>query len=311
MTTDFDKLLSNPGCFFDRDDRDYRLGNKQLAASNAGFIEIDAGAGRAIVLKKRISDYPKEFEWSKIKFSPLKPVIEVCEDQGSAPMCVAFAICAALQARKNVARKPLDGYVRLSESHVWRRIKDRNMDGLGPDRGTFPSVALKLIKDEGVCYQNEWPNFDDHPATSYEQVAASAIKNKFEKYSLLLGRDALKFSVSNYGPVPVSFLASESWFGDAYSITKNRGAEFGHEVMVCDYYDHGVRFANSWGVDWGMGGYGYMTWDYFDKYCQSAYQLIDLEMIDKDSVENDWVLYDKKALLWYVKNWFRRKLKLA
>ena len=39
----------------------------------------------------------------------------------------------------------------------------------------------------------------------------------------------------------------------------------GHAVLLCWYDDKTVGWQNSWGTEWGCGGFGRMSWDQFEE----------------------------------------------
>jgi hypothetical protein len=80
----------------------------------------------------------------------------------------------------------------------------------------------------------------------------------------------LKWALHRYGCCVVGFRINSDWMNvntrsGWIANTRNPRPEGGHAVLVCYYDRHGVGFQNSWGVQWGVSGFGRMTWDQFGR----------------------------------------------
>lgn len=54
------------------------------------------------------------------------------------------------------------------------------------------------------------------------------------------------------------------WTDTAYVIRE------GHAVAIVGYNDRGFLIKNSWGTDWGLSGYGWVSYDYHRLFCDEA-----------------------------------------
>jgi C1A family cysteine protease len=74
--------------------------------------------------------------------------------------------------------------------------------------------------------------------------------------------------LANVGPLAASFLIYDDWNSfnfsqpKAYKWNGKGNPTAGHSVLIVGYDDNigGWIFRNSWGPDWGMGGYGYIAY---------------------------------------------------
>jgi hypothetical protein len=162
-------------------------------------------------------------------------------DQGNIGDCTAEAICGAVSTR------PFGRHMR--SQRTCRRVyhAETLIDGLGAawppnDRGSSGLAACK------IALQRDWISRYDHAFTL--NAALSALQA---------------------GPV----ITGVPWM-DSFDrpnpnglCTWTPGAQVrgGHEVCVVgiDVTARTVRFANSWGPDWGFHGYGQWTWDTWER----------------------------------------------
>ena len=183
-------------------------------------------------------------------------------DQGDLGSCTANAIGAALefdQMKQKLAYSV--------PSRLFIYYNERALEGtIDSDSGAQIRDGIKVVASQGACPEEMWPYVDAafanrppapcykyaklHPAVQYARVAQDAGQMKavlaagypfvfgFTVYESFEGDDVAK---SGIVPMPGS---AEATLG-------------GHAGMAVGYDDASQRFLvrNSWGADWGMGGY--------------------------------------------------------
>lgn len=85
---------------------------------------------------------------------------------------------------------------------------------------------------------------------------------------ILGDRRTLKFAIHEFGVCIASFNITSEWnsVGKNGKIPELRKSNImgGHAVLICGYDSEGVYIQNSWGVNWGLYGFGFLGWDQFD-----------------------------------------------
>ena len=159
-------------------------------------------------------------------------------------------------------------------SRLFIYYNERFSDGtVNEDAGSEIRTGIKTIAKEGVCPETMWPyvisKFRNKPT---EACYTEALKHRAIKY-MRVDQDLvhLKACLSEGYPIVFGFNVFESFESDEVAKTgkvpmplpkeKNIG---GHAVVIVGYDDEQQVFIvrNSWGEDWGDGGYFYMPYAY-------------------------------------------------
>jgi C1A family cysteine protease len=189
-------------------------------------------------------------------------------DQGQEGSSTGFAVAAALEYQ---IRKSLGQQVRLSPRFLYYASREREHAEM-QDVGATISDAVLVAKERGVVADSVWPyvagQYASHPPASvdgakhYRAAKTVRLSNLAEIKSALAG-----------GPVVAGITAYPSAFR-----TKSDGlvpmpgtseqVVGGYPICVVGYDDQRklLKFESSWGVAWGEHGYGYLSYDYVEKY---------------------------------------------
>ena len=90
-------------------------------------------------------------------------------------------------------------------------------------------------------------------------------------------RRALQFAIHEYLVCIGSFEITDEWNAiNRKGIIPNWGADKqsigGHAVLICGYDPDGIYIQNSWSRSWGLYGFGFLSWEQFDR--QFKYGLV-------------------------------------
>ena len=165
---------------------------------------------------------------------------------------------------------------KISLSRLQLYMTNRAIDGssLTEDTGATVRGCMKAISKYGLCNEKIWSydilNFDKlAPSSAFRNLykltnfVYTFIKQDSKSIKEVLVSDkpiligiAIYSSfestnVTNYGVIPMPDINNEDLLG-------------GHAILLVGYDDKTkvFKFQNSWGVEWGDKGYGYIPYDY-------------------------------------------------
>jgi C1A family cysteine protease len=201
----------------------------------------------------------------------LRPGCPALYDQGDLGSCTANAIGAAIEFDQMKQKLPV-----ATPSRLFIYYNERAIEGtIDQDSGAQIRDGIKSVASDGACPETMWgyveANFATpppspcyeyaklHPAVQYDRVTQDA--------------NQMKACLASGYPFVFGFTVYESFEGDAVAksgmvpMPADSETEVGgHAVMAVGYNDSIERFLvrNSWGPDWGVGGYftipyGYLT----------------------------------------------------
>jgi C1A family cysteine protease len=202
---------------------------------------------------------------SSVDFSQLMPSVW---DQGSLGSCTGHAIAAAVQLEQRQWHPKWD----FTPSRLFIYYNERSVEGtISEDAGAMIRTGIKTVVNQGVCREDLWPyNIDVfakkptvaayknallHKAILYQRVpqTQAAIKH------VLAGKTCVVFGFSVYE----SFESQEVARSGIAQMPKTREKLLGgHAVCAVGYDADYVLVRNSWGEDWGIGGYFKLPWSY-------------------------------------------------
>lgn len=192
-------------------------------------------------------------------------------DQGVRPTCIAFAVTASHEARR------ADGIELSSEYLFWA---SRQRDGLPVDAGyTTVAGVREALKDAGQPADTDWPYDEARTiSTAYKPPRSPTTLFKRDSTEKPVSGQVLRTLLS-HGLVPVIVIevtepdfqrAPNGRVPSGDSSTALGGWLHAVSVVGCgqDSTTDCVVVRNSWGPDWGVGGYGVLTFDYLTLHLQ-------------------------------------------
>lgn len=213
--------------------------------------------------------------------------------------CVAHSIASArtiIYARNNsiLDKDKITSY--LFSPH-WIYYNNKSADDNECSMGLSLANTILSLADTGMPYMAyvEYPEyfpFTQKPLCSYYPPSISddklnATDYTLDKAYLLKNLEDVKLSISKGMPVvfgmqvPKSFknaVNQELWVPN---LGDQSGLKYGHAILIVGYddYKHGgaVEILNSWGEDWGKGGYIWIKYTDLLKYITSQVFALDAD----------------------------------
>ncbi len=201
-------------------------------------------------------------------------------DQGQLGSCTANAVCAALQYDLSLDLAPKKARRR---SRLDLYYGERSLEGsLGEgDTGAIGRDGFKYAQQTGVLLEAKWPYTDMTGTTpwgaaypDYEGPPPAGKRHKLAKpYAAVTKTEAhIKAVLSNQQTVAIGFTVYDAFESSEVAQTGvvdlPGASEYplgGHEVLLVGYLASHPDYAlarNSWGSDWGLGGYFLWAWEY-------------------------------------------------
>jgi Cysteine protease len=210
-------------------------------------------------------------------------------DQGRLGSCTANAGVAAFMMLKSTDTE---------HSRLYQYYMERYIEGTtGEDAGAYMRDIGKSLRRYGVCTEPLWPyiekKYTEDPPDSADNEAGNY---KISAYRSVTGVSGIKYQLAAGTPVMIGIEVYPSFEtvtsdGVVPMPGKKETCLGGHAVLAVGYDDNyktaksGCLFSlfsaffgtssgntgylivrNSWGADWGDGGYFYLPYSYLEKY---------------------------------------------
>lgn len=180
-----------------------------------------------------------ESEWESIDLRPLVPKVdgaEVILNQGSTSECCPHAYCAAAHLLDAIAGRP---FVKYSPAWLYRFCNG------GRDAGASLDDVIATANERGLLpadvYETMTAWRTDPPANAPEVAKLRTIK---EWWDIPTTKHLVSSLQRRTGPAVIGV----RWRGGG-----------GHALCCCGWdRSKGFKIQNSWGSDWGDGGFGWL-----------------------------------------------------
>lgn len=225
------------------------------------------------------------------------------KNQGSLGSCVAFAVCAVKEWQEKKEWKEkynLKKDYNLSEQWIYQKCKA--IDIWPKQQGTSFRYAMKVLSKQGVPVEHGWeynPKVIGMPEKWAEEIANWY---KCGSYWRIYNLEELKTLLVNNGPQAIGILCFNGIYNPENGIVpmppKSKKHTGGHAIAVVAYDDNTqlLKFKNSWGDKWGDNGYGYISYEYFEKYCLDAWHFSDNFFYKNKVFNENYIVKEKKEV---------------
>ena len=232
-------------------------------------------------LRDRMKVYemvPSSLEYPTVD---LRQYVTVIYNQGRLNSCTANAVCSAY---KLDLKKDSVSYV-FDSSRLFLYYKTRVMeDRVSEDSGASIRDTVKSIA-KGVCKESSWPydtdRFKEKPCQSaYDEATGNVVS---EYVRLHPDVDQFRACLKDNSPFVFAFTVFENFLyidnpRSMMSIPVPNEKILGHHAVVAVGYDDRSRvftILNSWGKNWGDGGYFYMPYEFISdsKWCRDFWKI--------------------------------------
>jgi len=225
------------------------VGNGQRYKELAEKLKFEHDLKNDLEIEYNVLALPKKWDWRE--HGAVTPV----KNQQQCGSCWAFSATGALEGWNFIQNKTL---VSFSEQQL--------VDCVTADQGCnggLPTDAFDYTAQKGVETEADYPYTAEDGKCKYKAKSSTKVNGGYKTVKLQ-DSDALK-AAAVVQPVSVGIEADESAF-QLYSsgvIKKGCGDQLDHGVLVVGYDTvkgaEGFIVKNSWGADWGVEGYLYIS----------------------------------------------------
>ena len=205
----------------------------------------------------------------------LRGYIHMVYNQGELSSCTANALCAAYAL--DLVKQP--GFDYFNPSRLFLYYNTRDYEGTTQtDDGASIRDTIKALNRKGVCKEADWPyetsKFHSKPPCRCYDSAQGNNLYKYERLTHWQDIDQLKacLMVDNC-PFVFGFKVYDSFYSikrdgkmpiPSHQEKTGKGHVGRHAVVAVGYNDHTrcITVLNSWGEEWGDGGYFYMPYSF-------------------------------------------------
>ena len=206
-------------------------------------------------------------------------------NQGSQGSCVGWSVAYAYKSMQDATDHgwQLNRDTSFSPAFVYNQIND------GEDAGSYIEDAMDLVLGQGICLWNDMPYKEsDYLSQPSGAAKQNAYPHRSEKWYTVEGLNPIKTAIMSTGGAVISIPCYDEIFdlNPSHYVYKSTAGEMEgwHAICLVGWDDslHAFKFINSWGTDWGLGGFGYVSYEIAQtrKY---AFVMVDLAEEDDDN----------------------------
>jgi hypothetical protein len=195
-------------------------------------------------------------------------------NQGESSACTGFALASVVNylLRTRTPRAP-----QVSPFMIYSMARRYDeFPGYTQDTGSSLRGAMKGWYKHGACRFDLWNQFEMPPAAKKAQDDWwwDAVQRPLGAYYRVDSRSVVDMQVAlnEVGILYASAFCHEGWMqgvkakapkGDYWAIPPQKAApeDGGHAFAIVGYNDEGFILQNSWGSDWGSGGYAILCYE--------------------------------------------------
>lgn len=168
-------------------------------------------------------------------------------------------------------------------SRIYGFVRSRQLEGtlaLSPKVGVFMITANRIHAGWGMVSERRWQypkKGSEWPPPEPSGLDIVAKYNRICAYFRVRNLDDLRRAVADFSLVLMVVPIHAGWYDAPKGLialpTAEQAFHENHCVLVVGY-DNGkqlIHFMNCWGGGWGDKGFGYLPYEYFNKFFQDAW----------------------------------------
>ena len=266
------------------------------ADSFVGDGEFTIGE-RKYKLLPQVNEIPLQEQYiphpTTITSMDLSSMMPDVKDQGTQGACLAFSLTSIFEY---LYKKKTGEDIDLSEQFLYYNARER-AGQTEEDCGSVLNFAVESLAEKGICTEEKW-QYGRAETTYNIRPSAEAYEDALDRKlagakNVALDVDAIRSALSDGHPVVFSTKLYDSFGKGVAGFVSMPTAEErsladesinrNHAMVICGYNDDARAFKvrNSWGTDFGNGGYVMMPYSYITDATLTNYAAIltDIELV--------------------------------
>jgi len=242
-----------------------------------GVLAMPSGNGNESALPSGglIWDCWEVIEANLLKCSPLesalpsyvnlKHLFPTPGNQGNLNSCVGWAVAYALLSHQEEVRR---GWGLHTDEHIFSPYFVWNQLNRGQNGPISIGGAMGLLVDQGVATLASFPQIaGDYRTQPTPEQRAEAMQFRIASWHTIRGIDNIRRRLADTDGVVIAIRV----FPDFINLSPSNPVfdtvsgipGDGHAVTLIGYCDakEAFKFINSWGTQWGLGGYGWISYE--------------------------------------------------
>lgn len=115
--------------------------------------------------------------------------------------------------------------------------------------------------------------------------------------------DEVKAALRQFGPLPTSMWIGDTWFNTLGFIELSDAGNMHHSVLLVGWLKYQGKeywiIRNSWGSNWGQGGYVYMVPQYLERFATDCVSAVDIRGSKDQFPASAWEKWCSKQPQWF------------
>lgn len=200
----------------------------------------------------------------------LTSIVPLPRTQGGLSSCVSWAVTYAALSAREVKRR---GWTPRQENHTFSPSYTYNSIVKGENKATNIVDTMQFVRDNGASTMKYFPiSTTDCSTQPNETQQAAAALYKGNAWTWELGVNNFKKKIAEGNPVVISIYTHPdfkniSQSNPVFDVIQSSVIGLGRHAIALIGYDDSMggngafKFINSWGANWGLNGYGWMSYD--------------------------------------------------
>ena len=264
------------------------VSTKAFAEFSTGLQFLDDTVYQSIPLATTpyLGNLPKKVDLSSKFPSP--------GNQGRQGSCVGWATAYAFKSfQEKVERK----WNLNDDDHFFSPAYIYNQINKSPDcrGGTTFVDALGLLRREGVAPLSSFP----YSESNCTALPSAVVKQQAKEFAIADWRRVnaqddveIQTQIASGFPVLIGMMVDEGFQnlrGNSIYTNKSGKLSGGHAMVVVGYDEDisAYKVINSWGTEWGNGGFGWISYNAFHQTVKEAYTAQDIVLNPQNPVTTD------------------------